>query len=51
MAVASTSTEVAKTKKPGGKRRFVKGVALIAAATAVTLGRNVIKAYLGKGML
>lgn len=51
VAVASTSTEVANTKKPGGKRRFVKGVSLIAAATAVTLGRNVIKAYLGKGML
>lgn len=50
-AVASTSTEVAETKKPGGKRRLAKGVTLILAAGAVAVARNVVKAYLGRGML
>lgn len=45
------STEVAETKKPGGKRRIVKGVTLIVAAGAVAVARNVVKAYLGRGML
>jgi len=42
---------VAETKKPGGKRRIVKGVTLIVAAGAVAVARNVVKAYLGRGML
>ena len=45
------STEVAETKKTGGKRRLAKGVTLILAAGAVALARNVVKAYLGRGML
>lgn len=50
--VASTSTsEVAETKQSGGKRRVAKGVALIVAAGAVAAARNVVKAYLGRGML
>ena len=48
---AVASTEVAETKKPGGKRRIVKGVTLIVAAGAVAVARNVVKAYLGRGML
>lgn len=51
VAAASTSTEVADPKKPGGKRRFAKGVTLILAAGAVAVGRNVVKAYLGRGLL
>ena len=47
----AASTEVAETKKPGGKRRIVKGVTLIVAAGAVAVARNVVKAYLGRGML
>ena len=48
---AAPTTEVAETKKPGAKRRFAKGMTLILAAGAVALARNVIKAYLGRGML
>lgn len=52
MEVATTtSTEVAETKKAGAKRRFAKGMGLILAAGGVALARNVIKAYLGRGML
>mmetsp|Transcript_10009 Transcript_10009/g.21107 ORF Transcript_10009/g.21107 Transcript_10009/m.21107 type:complete len:272 (+) Transcript_10009:220-1035(+) len=47
----STTTEVAEAKKPGAKRRFAKGMALIVAAGGVTMARNVIKAYLGRGLL
>lgn len=50
-AEAASSTDVAETKKPGGKRRFAKGLTLIAAAGALALARNVVKAYLGRGML
>lgn len=50
-AKATPSTEVAETKKPGGKRRFAKGVTLIVAAGAVAVARNVVKAYFGSGML
>ena len=51
VAAAAASTEVAESKKPGGKRRIVKGVTLIVAAGAVAVARNVVKAYLGRGML
>ena len=51
VAEVASSTEVAETKKPGGKRRIVKGVTLIVAAGAVAVARNVVKAYLGRGML
>lgn len=43
--------EVAEAKKPGAKRRFAKGMGLIAAAVGVAVARNVIKAYLGRGVL
>mmetsp|Transcript_24293 Transcript_24293/g.52043 ORF Transcript_24293/g.52043 Transcript_24293/m.52043 type:complete len:260 (-) Transcript_24293:380-1159(-) len=49
--VASASTEVAESKKPGAKRRFAKGVALLLAAGGVAVIRNVVKAYLGRGMV
>lgn len=48
---SSSSTEVAETKAPGGKRRFAKGLTLIVAAGAVAVARNLVKAYLGKSML
>lgn len=51
VAAVVASTELAETKKPGGKRRIVKGVTLIVAAGAVAVARNVVKAYLGRGML
>ena len=45
-----TSTEVVETKsKMGG--RIKKGVTLIVAAGLVAVARNVVKAYLGRGML
>mmetsp|Transcript_12203 Transcript_12203/g.25973 ORF Transcript_12203/g.25973 Transcript_12203/m.25973 type:complete len:258 (+) Transcript_12203:140-913(+) len=49
--VAAASTEVAETKTPGAKRRVAKGMALIVAAGAVAVARNLVKAYLGRGML
>mmetsp|Transcript_19866 Transcript_19866/g.43100 ORF Transcript_19866/g.43100 Transcript_19866/m.43100 type:complete len:277 (+) Transcript_19866:317-1147(+) len=48
---ATSSTEVAESKKKGGKRRFAKGITLVVAAGAVAVARNVVKAYLGRGML
>lgn len=48
---SSSSTEVAETKTPGGKRRFAKGLTFIVAAGAVAVARNLVKAYLGKSML
>lgn len=45
------SMEVAETKKTGGKRKILKGVTLIVAAGLVAVGRNVVKAYLGRGMV
>jgi len=49
--VTPSSTEVAEPKTPGGKRRFAKGMSLILAAGAVAVARNVVRAYLGKGLL
>lgn len=44
--------EVAEVKKDKGtKRKLVKGAGLIVAAGAVALARNVVKAWLGRGML
>jgi len=48
-AASTTAMEVTKTQ--GGKRRFAKGITLIVAAGAVAVARNVVKAYLGRGML
>lgn len=42
---------VAVDKRDDGGRRIVKGLKLIVAAGVVALVRNVVKAYLGKGML
>lgn len=47
----AASTEVADTKKPGRKRQIAKGLTLVIAAGTVALGRNVVKAWLGRGML
>jgi len=47
----SSTTEVAESKKAGAKRRFAKGMGLIVAAGGVAMARNVIKAYLGRGLL
>ena len=48
----TTSTEVVVTSKTkDGRGRIAKGVTLIAAAGIVALVRNVVKAYLGRGML
>ena len=41
------STKVAEKRKPGGKRRAVKGLGLVLAAGAVALGRNAVRAYFG----
>jgi hypothetical protein len=38
-------------EKKGGKRAIAKGVSLIVAAGAVAVVRNVVKAYLGRGVL
>jgi len=48
---SSSSSEVEESKKPGGKRRVAKGLALIVAAGGVAAARNLVKAYLGRGML
>ena len=42
---------VAVAKRDDGGRRIAKGLKLIVAAGVVALVRNVVKAYLGKGML
>jgi hypothetical protein len=42
---------VAVVKRDDGGRRIFKGLKLIVAAGVVALARNVVKAYLGKGML
>lgn len=48
----TTSTEVVVTSKTkDGRGRIAKGVTLIVAAGIVALVRNVVKAYLGRGML
>lgn len=49
---AAESKEVKEVKKDKGtKRKLVKGVSLIVAAGAVAVARNVVKAWLGRGML
>jgi hypothetical protein len=52
-AAEQKKTEVAAIteKKDGGGGRVAKGITLIAAAGLVALVRNVVKAYLGRGML
>ncbi|KAL7555270.1 hypothetical protein ACHAWF_019012 [Thalassiosira exigua] len=47
----STEVMVAEEQKPGRKRRLAKGLSLVLAAGAVAAARNVIKAYLGRGMV
>lgn len=49
--VKEEKKEVAKTEKdPGTKKQIAQGVTLIVAAVGVALARNVIKAWLGRGM-
>jgi hypothetical protein len=49
--VAETKKEVAKTEKdPGTKKKIAQGVTLIVAAVGVAVARNVIKAWLGRGL-
>ena len=43
--------EEVKVEGKGTKRKLVKGVALIVAAGAVAVARNVVTAWLGRGML
>lgn len=45
-----TTTEVTKKEK-GTKRKLAKGATLIVAAGVVAVARNVVKAWLGRGML
>ena len=49
---AKKSDAVTETKKEKGtKRKLAKGVTLIVAAGAVAVARNLVKAWLGRGML
>ena len=50
---AKKSDAVTETKKEekGTKRKLAKGVTLIVAAGAVAVARNLVKAWLGRGML
>jgi hypothetical protein len=49
--VEDVKKEVAKKEKdPGTKKQIAQGVTLIVAAVGVALARNVIKAWLGRGM-
>jgi type IV secretory pathway VirB10-like protein len=43
--------EEVKVEEKGTKRKLVKGVTLIVAAGAVAVARNVVTAWLGRGML
>lgn len=50
-AAKEPKKEVAKKEKdPGTKKQIAQGVTLIVAAVGVALARNVIKAWLGRGM-
>ena len=50
--VEEPKTEVAeKEKDPRTKKQIVQGVTLIVSALGVALARNVIKAWIGRGML
>ena len=49
---AKKSDAVTETKaEKGTKRKLAKGVTLIVAAGAVAVARNLVKAWLGRGML
>ena len=49
---AKKSDAVTETKEEKGtKRNLAKGVTLIVAAGAVAVARNLVKAWLGRGML
>ena len=56
-AAAETKTEEVKSKvtevkkEKGTTRKLAKGATLIVAAGAVAVARNVVKAWLGRGML
>lgn len=47
----NAATEAKKEVNKGTKQRLVKGTMLIAAAGAVAVARNVVKAWLGRGLL
>jgi vacuolar-type H+-ATPase subunit H len=50
-SVKEEKKEVAKTEKsPGTRKQIAQGVTLIVAAVGVALARNVIKAWLGRGI-
>lgn len=50
-AVLETTKEVTPKKEKGATRKLAKGATLIAAAGVVAMARNVVKAWLGRGLL